>query len=372
MSNILGKNLTLTLFGESHGEGIGAILDGLPGGVQIDRAYMQEMMDQRKAVGSLSTGRHEADAVQFLSGVKDGYSEGTPLCLFIANTNVRRKDYDDLKDTARPGHADYAGHIRYNGYEDASGGGHFSGRLTAPVVAAGSIARKMLEDKGIYIGTHIASLHGVKDRPFNEAHLLEEIHYLNHQMFAVLDEKQAECMKTEIEKAAGNCDSVGGILDTAVVGLEAGIGEPSFDALECGIAKAMFSIGAVKGIAFGAGFGFADMYGSEANDPFAMRDGKVVTTTNHNGGINGGISNGMPVRFHTVIKPTPSIAKKQNTVNYVTKQEKELEIHGRHDPAIIHRARVVVDAMTALVLVDYLMECYGREYFGGQRLCNMD
>lgn len=367
MSNILGKNLTLTLFGESHGEAIGAILDGLPGGVKIDRSYMQEMMDQRKAVGSLSTGRHEADEVQFLSGVKDGYSEGTPIALLIANTNVKRKDYDALKDTARPGHADYAGDVKYNGYEDASGGGHFSGRLTAPIVAAGAIVRKMLEEKGIFIGTHIASLHGIKDRPFDEERLLEDVNYLNKCTFAVLDEGQGECMKAEIEKARVQCDSVGGILDTAIVGLKAGVGEPLFDALESDIAKAVFSIGAVKGIAFGAGFGFADMMGSEANDPFAIKEGKVVTTTNHNGGINGGISNGMPVRFHTVIKPTPSIAKKQNTVNYRTKEEKVLEIHGRHDPAIIHRARVVVDAVTALVIADNLMERYGREYFGGKR-----
>ena len=241
MSNILGKNLTLTLFGESHGEAIGAILDGLPGGVKIDRSYMQEMMDQRKAVGSLSTGRHEADEVQFLSGVKDGYSEGTPIALVIANTNVKRKDYDALKDTARPGHADYAGDVKYNGYEDASGGGHFSGRLTAPIVAVGAIARNMLEEKGIFIGTHIASLHGIKDRPFDEVHLLEDVNYLNKCTFAVLDAGVGECMKAEIEKAREQCDSVGGILDTAVVGLEAGIGEPAFDALESDIAKAIFS-----------------------------------------------------------------------------------------------------------------------------------
>lgn len=367
MSNIFGKNLTLTLFGESHGEAIGAVLDGLPGGVKIDRSYMREMMDQRRAVGSLSTGRHEADAVQILSGVKDDYSEGTPIALVIANTNVRRKDYDELKDTARPGHADYAGDVKYNGYEDASGGGHFSGRLTAPIVAAGAIVRKMLEEKGILIGTHIALLHGIKDIPFDEKKLHEEIVLLNHRRFAVLDEARGECMKAEIEKAREMCDSVGGILDTAIVGLDAGIGEPAFDALESGIAKAMFSIGAVKGIAFGAGFGFAEMFGSEANDPFAVANGKVVTTTNHNGGINGGISNGMPIRFHTVIKPTPSIARKQNTVNYRTKEETVLEIHGRHDPAIIHRARVVVDAMSALVIADYLMERYGREFFGGKR-----
>ncbi len=367
MSNILGKNLTLTLFGESHGEAIGAVLDGLPGGVRIDPSYMQEMMDQRRAVGALSTGRHEADAVQILSGVKDGYSEGTPIALIIANTNVKRKDYDALKDVARPGHADFAGDVKYNGYEDSSGGGHFSGRLTAPIVACGSIARKMLEEKGIYIGSHIAVLHGIRDRAFDEEHLKEEIDIVNHRAFAVLDEEQGECMKAEIEKSREQCESVGGILDTAVVGLEAGIGEPAFDSLESGIAKAIFSIGAVKGIAFGKGFGFADMYGSEANDAFAIQDDQVVTTTNHNGGINGGISNGMPIRFHTVIKPTPSIAKKQNTVNYRTKEETVLEIHGRHDPAIIHRARVVVDSVTALVVADYLMERHGREYFGGKR-----
>lgn len=365
MSNTLGKNLTLTLFGESHGAAIGAVLDGLPGGVRIDPEYIADMMEQRRAAGSISTGRHEADGVQFLSGVRDGFSEGTPVAIMIANTNVRRNDYDNLRDTARPGHADYAGHIKYNGYEDPSGGGHFSGRLTAPVVAAGAIARSMLKEKGILIGTHIASLAGISDAPFDENNLEKEIRLVSSRRFAVLDEEKGREMMQKIEEARMACDSVGGILDTAVTGIPAGIGEPSFDSLESCLAHAVFSVGAVKGIAFGSGFGFAGMRGSEANDPFAVRDGKIVTLTNHNGGINGGISNGMPVRFHTVIKPTPSIAQQQDTVNYRTKEEKKLTISGRHDPAIIHRARVVIDAVTALTVADQLMERFGREYFGG-------
>lgn len=366
MSNVLGKHLTLTLFGESHGPAIGAVLDGLPGGVRIDENYIAGMMAQRRAAGAASTARHEADAVQFLSGVKDGFSEGTPVTVLIANTNVRRKDYDELKDTARPGHADYAGHIRYNGFEDPSGGGHFSGRLTAPVVAAGAIARHMLEEKGILIGTHIASLAGIADRPFQEERLEEEIRTVSSRTFPVLDEDAGRRMMEVIEEARSSCDSVGGILDTAVTGLPAGIGDPAFDSLESSLAKAVFSVGAVKGISFGSGFGFAEMRGSQANDPFAVRNGRIVTLTNHNGGINGGISNGMPVRFRTVIKPTPSIARPQQTVNFRTMEEKTITIHGRHDPAIIHRARVVIDAVTALTLADALMESRGREYFGGR------
>ena len=366
MHNSYGKNITMTLFGESHGQAIGAVLDGLPGGVKIDEEYIAQVMEKRKARGTISTPRKEADKVKILSGVKDGYAEGTPICMVIENTNVHSKDYFELEHTARPGHADYTAHIKYDGYEDPRGGGHFSGRLTAPIVACGAVALSMLKAKGITIGTHIQSLHGIQDAHFTQDNLSAQIASLNEKQFPVLDDAQGSKMIEEIEKARMAQDSVGGVLQTVILGLEPGIGEPEFDSLESGLAHGLFSIPAVKGVEFGDGFALADMFGSEANDPFAIQDGNVVTTSNHNGGINGGISNGMPVMFNTCIKPTPSISKQQKTVNFVTKQDKTLEIHGRHDPAIIHRARIVVDAISALTVVDFLMERYGREYFKGE------
>lgn len=367
MSNVFGKNLTVSLFGESHGPAIGAVLDGIPGGVKIDKKKISYGMLKRKASGSISTGREEADEVTFLSGVKDGYSQGTPIALTIQNTNFRRQDYNHLIDTARPGHADYTGYVKYNGFADLSGGGHFSGRLTAPLVACGMIAMTMLEEKGIYLGTHIQELHGIKDDPFDIDRLQSQINTLNMKIFAVLNEDTGTKMKDCIEEARMNLDSVGGILETCIVNMPVGIGDPEFDSLESKLAHAMFSIPAVKGIEFGLGFAFKDAYGSTANDPLRIKDDKIVTLTNNNGGINGGISNGMPIVFRTVVKPTSSVSKKQQTVNYVTRTEKDLEIHGRHDPAIIHRARIVQDAMCALTIVDCMMERFGQNYFGGKK-----
>lgn len=367
MKNTFGNHITLTLFGESHGQGVGAVIDGVPAGVKIDYELMADMMDQRKAAGAISTARREDDLPEFLSGIKDGYSEGTPIAFLIRNKNVHSKDYDQLKNTARPGHADYTGHMKYLGYEDASGGGHFSGRLTAPIVVAGAICLHMLNSKGIDVGTHIAKLKDIEDIPFDENHLRRDIETLHMRKFACLDPQRSEAMIASIVDCRQQQDSIGGILDTAVVGLEAGIGEPEFDSIESELSHAMFSIPAVKGIEFGSGFGFADMYGSQANDAFTIVDGKVCTKTNHNGGINGGISNGMPIRFRTVVKPTPSIAQMQDSVDFVTMQEKKLAIQGRHDPAVIHRARVVVDSLTSLVITDLLLERHGALYFGDER-----
>jgi chorismate synthase len=365
MSNILGRNLTVTLFGESHGPAIGAVLDGVPGGVKIDMDLINKGMDFRRAAGALSTGRHEADEVHILSGVKDGYAQGTPITLVIENNNVHRHDYENLKDTARPGHADYTGYVHYNGYADLSGGGHFSGRLTAPITACGMIAEGMLKEKGIVIGSHISEIHGIKDDPFDPSKLKEQIEQVNGEHFAVLNAEAGEKMQACIRAARMDGDSVGGTLETCIYGLEAGVGDPEFDSLESLLSHAVFSVPAVKGIAFGEGFGFSSLYGSEANDAFIMKDGRVETSTNHNGGINGGISNGMPIVFTTVIKPTPSISKSQHTVNYVEKKEKELIIQGRHDPCILHRARIVVDAVSALTIADALMTRFGQAYFGG-------
>ena len=365
MSNTIGNMLKLTIFGESHGPAVGAVLDGLPGGVKIDEKYIADMMAHRKATGTISTARHEADKVQIVSGVKNGFSEGSSLTLLIANTNVRPTDYARTENKARPGHADYAAHVKYHGYEDPSGGGHFSGRLTAPITACGAIARSMLEDKGIFLATHIDVLHGIHDRSFDMDDIMGDMRMIARSSFPVLDPCIGVTMRKEIEKAHMQADSVGGILDTIVIGLDAGVGEPMFDSLESRLAAAIFSIGAVKGISFGAGSLFADMYGSQANDPITIQDGIVTTLTNNNGGINGGISNGMPIRFKTVIKPTPSIARSQTTIDLNTNKETTIHIVGRHDPAIIHRAAVVIDAITSLVLVDLLMERYGREWFAG-------
>ena len=359
--NTFGKNLSVTLFGESHGEAIGIVMDGLPSGMKIDTDFMNLQMDKRRPAGKISTARHESDIPEFVSGVKEGVIEGTPLTMIIRNENVRRNDYSSLARTPRPSHADYTGHIRYSGYEDASGGGHFSGRLTAPLVAAGAIALQMLNEKGIQIGTHIQKLHHIEDRPFDD--LKEDIEAVNKKLFAVLDEEKEKEMIQLIEETAAKKDSVGGVLETAVIGLEPGIGEPVFDSLESILAHALFAVPAVKGVSFGSGFDLADMYGSEANDTFVIQNGTIETKTNHNGGINGGISNGMPITFKTVIKPTPSISLKQETVDVETMENTEIEIGGRHDPAVIHRARVVVDSVTALALVDLLMEKYGRSWF---------
>ena len=262
----------------------------------------------------------------------------------------------------RPSHADYTGHCKYAGYEDYRGGGHFSGRITAALVAAGALTAKALEDKGIYIGTHILNCHGVCDRHFDGKAAIDDIKRLAGVRFPVLDEKSAEVMRLEIERAAADGDSVGGILETAVIGLPEGIGEPWFDTVEGMLAHAVFSIPAVKGIEFGMGFDFAKMRGSEANDAFRYANGKVVTETNNNGGINGGITNGMPILFRTVVKPTPSIFKKQETVDLFTKENTELELRGRHDPAIVHRARAVVDAVTALTICDLLAIRFGTDF----------
>lgn len=364
MKNTIGNVLTLTLFGESHGEMIGVVIDGLPSGFHIDRNNLEWEMEKRKAAGSISTARHEADKPMIVSGLLNDVTEGTPLTILIANQNTRSQDYEKTADLARPGHADYTAHVRYHGFQDVRGGGHFSGRLTAPLVAAGAIMKQMLLAKNIRVGTHISMLHGIKDTSFTQNDLEETLDQLNQEMFAVIDPLIGERMKQEIEEAREKKDSVGGILETAVTGLEAGIGEPEFDSLESRISHAVFSIPAVKGIEFGSGFAFADMYGSQANDSFAMVNDQIETLTNHNGGINGGISNGMPILFRTVIKPTPSIAQTQKTVDFIKKENSSITIQGRHDPAIIHRARVVVDAMTAFTLCDMLAEHHGTQWLG--------
>ena len=364
MKNTFGNSVAVTLFGESHGECIGAVLDGLAPGVQIDEEAIRHMLTLRRPAGKISTARVEQDAFRIVSGVVNGYSTGTPITILIPNENVKSGDYAQMQTVARPSHADYTAQCKYHGFQDARGGGHFSGRLTAALVAAGAICKSALAQREIQIGTHVKKCAGISDRDF--ADLDADIAQLNAKIFAVLDEACEAPMKAAIEAAAAEGDSVGGVLETAVTGMPAGVGEPWFDALESLLAHGMFSIPAVKGIEFGAGFALADMRGSQANDPFAVADGKVITTTNCSGGINGGITNGMPIIFRTAVKPTATIFQPQVTVDFATLQETTLMPKGRHDPAIVHRARVVQDAMTALVLCDALAMRFGTDWLSGR------
>lgn len=361
MKNTFGNNVSVTLFGESHGEAIGAVIDGLAPGIKVDEDFIRHQLSLRRPAGTISTARVEKDGFSIVSGVFEGYTTGTPVCIIIPNENKQSRDYAKTKDLARPGHADYTAECKYHGFQDYRGGGHFSGRVTAAVVAAGAIAIDALKNKGIFIGTHVKSLASVSDREFG-GDLLADINKLNEMTFATLDERAGEAMREEIKKAKADLDSVGGVLETAIVGLGAGIGEPWFDSIESLISHAMFSIPAVKGVEFGDGFALSGMRGSEANDGFRMENGKVVTLTNHNGGINGGISNGMPIVFRCAVKPTPSIYKEQKTVDMKKCEDASIALEGRHDPAIVHRARVVVDSMTALTLCDLLATRFGTDW----------
>ncbi len=357
MKNTFGSSVSVTLFGESHGPKIGAVLDGLAPGIPVDRELIARQLELRRPAGAISTARREQDDFEIVSGVFEGRTTGTPLAILIPNADTRSGDY--TRGALRPGHADYTAHVKYHGYEDYRGGGHFSGRITAALVAAGAVAIGALRGKGIRIGTHVLRCAGIQDAPLTDP---EQIGALNEKEFAVLDEAKGEEMREAILQAARDGDSVGGVLETVICGLPAGVGEPWFDTLESMLAHAMFAIPAVKGVEFGDGFALADRRGSEANDAFALESGRTVTLTNHNGGINGGITNGMPVCFRCAVKPTPSIALPQRSVDAEGTREETLTLAGRHDPAIVHRARVVVDSMAALVLCDALALRFGTDW----------
>lgn len=362
MKNSLGENLTVTLFGESHGPYIGVVLDGIAPGIPVDSDFINHQLDLRRPSGKISTARVEQDQFVLASGVFNGKTTGTPLTVLIPNQVQHSKDYEKTAMLPRPGHADYTANVKYHGFQDYRGGGHFSGRITAALVAAGGIVIPELERKGIKIGTHIQMLGGIKDRDFSDYN--QDFEALANTNFAVLDSQKAAEMKALAEKVAASGDSVGGVLETAVTGMPAGVGEPWFGTLESLLSYALFSVPAVKGVQFGAGFDLVNSFGSQFNDPFKMEDGKVVTTSNNNGGINGGISNGMPITFRCAVKPTPSIYKQQDTINMKENVDAKLIIEGRHDPAIIHRARVVVDSITALVIYDALAGRFGTDFFG--------
>ena len=359
MRNTIGDNLTLTIFGESHGTSVGAVLDGISPGIKIDHDFINNQLAKRRPNGKTETARVETDEYEIVSGVFNGYTTGAPLCILIPNKNVVSKDYESIKNIARPSHADYVAYEKYHGFNDYRGGGHFSGRVTAGIVALGSIIIKALESKNIYIGTHILKCGSVNDTNFDGN--VDEIKKLNNKSFPTLDDIE-DSIKEEILRCASNKDSIGGVLQTEIVGLPVGLGEPWFSSVEGKLANAVFSIGGVKGIEFGAGFDFASNTASTLNDSFEIINGEVKTKTNNNGGINGGITNSMPVVFNTCIKPTPSISQKQETIDFVEKKNVSLEITGRHDPAIIRRIAVVIDSMVAIVVADLLQIKYGADF----------
>ncbi len=365
MKNTFGNQLQVTLFGESHSAGIGVVIDGLAPGIAVDEDYIRAQLKKRRPAGKISTARKEQDEYTIQCGVFNGYTTGTPLCITIPNTAQHSKDYSETRAIARPGHADYTAYCKYHGFEDYRGGGHFSGRLTAALVVAGAILIPALEKKGIKIGTHIRRCAGIDDRGFES--YTEDFETLYGSEFPALSQEAADRMVKAIEGAAEEGDSVGGILETAILGVPAGVGEPWFDSVESMLSHAMFSIPAVKGVSFGDGFALADLKGSQANDPFKMDDQAIVTVKNSNGGINGGITNGMPILMQAVIKPTPSIFKEQSTIDFIQKEDAQLQLNGRHDPCILHRACVVADSVCAIVIADLLTQRFGTDYLGEER-----
>ena len=360
MSSTYGQYLKLSIFGQSHGEAIGVTLDGFPAGMEIDmERLLAEMARRAPGQSLLTTARKEADAPEFLSGVLNGRTTGQPICIVIRNTNQRSRDYGDGVDLVRPGHADYTGHVRYFAFEDWRGGGSFSGRLTAPLTAVGALCSQWLEQQGIKIACHIQRLGDVSDASFMDADPNADYAYMKQMHLPVLTAGVDQKMKAAAMAARDDCDSIGGVIECMVTGLPAGLGAPFFDSVESQISHLLFAVPAVKGVEFGEGFGFAGMRGSQANDAFRMVADRVVTETNHSGGVNGGITNGMPVIFRCVIRPTPSIAKRQQTVSLKTGENTEIEIHGRHDPCILPRAVPVIEAMTAIAVLDMWKERQG-------------
>ena len=345
-----GAVLRLSVFGQSHAEAVGMTLDGLPAGLPLDLQRLQRFLD-RRAPGrnDWSTPRREEDSPEFLCGLKDGKTCGAPLTAVIRNRNTRSGDYEQLRRLPRPGHADYTAQCRYGGFQDASGGGHFSGRLTAPLCVAGGILLQMLETRGIRIDARILSIAGITDNaPFTET--------VSEKAFPTVSDAEGVRMREAIAAAGAEGDSVGGVIECRACGVPAGLGTPMFDGVENRLAQLAFAIPAVKGIEFGSGFGAAALRGSENNDPYVFEGGSVVTETNHAGGILGGITTGMPVVFRVAVKPTPSISRPQKTVNLETRQPETLRVQGRHDPCIVPRAVPVVEAVAAIAIADLILE----------------
>lgn len=358
MSSIWGNNLKLSLFGESHGAAIGITIDGLPSGIELDMYHVNIEMTRRKPGKSeISSTRNEKDEFEILSGYFNGKTTGTPLSVIIRNNDIQSKDYLFIKDKMRPGHADFTGHIKYRGHQDYRGGGHFSGRLTAPIVFAGAIAKQILIENGIAIGSHIRSIGDIEDRSFKPVDIkVGELIALNNRDFPVLEEDKGKDMQDKILKVKANRDSIGGVIECAIINMPVGIGSPFFHSIESQLSSLLFSIPGVKGVEFGAGFEIAEMKGSNSNDEYFIdEDNNIKTYTNNNGGIIGGISNGMPIIFRVAIKPTSSIGKLQRSVDIIKRENIELEIGGRHDPCIVPRAIPVIEAVAAIGILDLML-----------------
>jgi chorismate synthase len=356
MSGVWGNKIKYSIFGESHGNSIGIIIDGLPSGIELDIEEINREM-RRRAPGKnkFSTARNEKDEFQIQSGYFNNRTTGTPLCITIKNSDQHSKDYEKTKSLLRPSHADYTGFIKYEGFNDYRGGGHFSGRLTAPIVFAGAVAKQILKKQGIIIGSHIKSIGTVEDNYFDSVNIKKELlEELSKKEFPTIDEEKALKMKEEILKCKEELDSIGGIVECAILNLPAGIGSPFFNSVESILSSLMFSIPAVKGVEFGAGFNISRMKGSQANDEFFIENDNIKTYTNNNGGILGGITNGMPLIFRVAFKPTASIAKEQRTVNIVTRENTMIRIEGRHDPCIVQRAVPVVEAAAAMGILELI------------------
>ena len=358
MSSTFDSNLRISIFGQSHSPGIGCVIDGLPAGEKIDMEALQAFLSRRAPGGNAwSTPRREADLPEFLSGLVNDTTCGAPLSAVIRNTNTRSGDYAEIADIPRPGHADYTASIRYGGHQDVSGGGHFSGRLTAPLCIAGGICRQILQRRGIFIGAHLCSIADVQDSPYDPVHLnAETLAAAAAKPFPALSDSAAEEMQAAIAQAREENDSVGGVIECAAIGIPAGIGDPMFDGMENRIARIAFAVPAVKGIEFGAGFAAARMRGSENNDAYCMDGESIRTRTNHAGGILGGITSGMPLIFRAAIKPTPSIAQPQHSISLSRREDAMLAVRGRHDPCIAPRAVPVMEAVLAIAILDALLE----------------
>lgn len=358
MSSEFGNTLRVGVFGESHGRAIGVTMQNLPAGEEIDLRALEAFLDRRRpGKNALSTARNEPDRPVFLSGLLEGKTTGSPLCVIIENQDARSRDYAELLDKPRPGHADYTAYLKWAGQADMRGGGHFSGRLTAPLCIAGGIAKQILARKNIFIGAHLAAVAGIPDEAFPMRPTQALFDGIAQKDFPVINDEKGCAMQAAILSASKDGDSVGGVIECAAIGFPAGIGNPMFDGMENRLSAALFGIPAVKGVEFGAGFAAAGLRGSENNDPYRIgEDGAITTVTNHAGGILGGITTGQPIVLRVGVKPTPSIAKPQKTVSLSRREDAELIVHGRHDPCVAHRAVPVVEAVTALVLLDFLLE----------------
>jgi len=350
MENSIGKLFTITSFGESHGRCIGVVIDGCPAGLPVSEEDIQKEVDKRKPTSPIATTRAEEEKVEVLSGILDGHTTGAPVCLLIWNTDIDSTEYERIKSLPRPGHADYTAFVKYGGFNDYRGGGRFSGRITATFVMAGAVAKKLLSRIGVEVLAHTVEIGGVKaaTKGLDEIRARVETNPLK-----CADTAAAEEMLKVVEQAKKEGDSIGGIIEGIALNMPVGLGEPVFDTLEGDLSKALFAIPAVKGVEFGSGFSAARKRGSENNDPFSIKDGKIVTTTNNAGGIIGGISNGMPIVLRVAVKPTSSIAIKQDTVDIREMKNTTIEVKGRHDACIVPRAVPAVEAMMAVTLCDF-------------------